>query len=246
MTKQIQVVEVLGRSDQGITQPYLCRATDGETYYVKGRGAGYASLVKELVAGRLAKSFGLPVAPFEILEMPQRFYQSLPDADLGDLGFGLVFGSRVQVNVSEMTMSDQAFLDAKIMEDILLFDWWVRNGDRTLTEFGGNPNLLWSAEKRNVTVIDFNLAFDATVTRKSIVEDHIFGSLFNTIAGSGGARTEYCRRFGQCLLEWDDIVNAVPERWLYEDDGHSVKIRFEFAEAKSELDRYAAEAFWKS
>ena len=67
--------------------------------------------------------------------MPQRFYQSLPDAGLGDLGFGLVFGSRVQENVSEMTISDKAFLDAKIMEDILLFDWWVRNGDRTLTEF---------------------------------------------------------------------------------------------------------------
>ena len=36
----IQIVEVLGRSIQGITRPFICRGEDDRTYFVKGQGAG--------------------------------------------------------------------------------------------------------------------------------------------------------------------------------------------------------------
>jgi hypothetical protein len=244
LTKLIQIDEVLGRSEQGITQPFLCSATDGKRYFVKGQGAGYSSLVKELIVGELAKEFGLPVAPFEILEMPKSFFNGLPNVELKDLGFGPVFGSQVCENVSEMTTSDLKSADVKCMEDILFFDWWVRNGDRTLTAFGGNPNLLWSAGDKKVTVIDFNLAFDDKVTRESIVDEHIFRDYFDHVADDEGRRTEYCHRFGLCLKAWDEIVSSVPERWLFADQEQSVPIPFKFTEAKSELDRYPDGAFW--
>ena len=56
----IEIVEVIRRTQQGVTQPYICRSEDGELYFVKGRGAGYASLAKEWVAGCLAKRLGCP------------------------------------------------------------------------------------------------------------------------------------------------------------------------------------------
>ncbi|WP_409527298.1 HipA family kinase [Rhizobium sp. BK591] len=49
----IEIEEVLRRSDQGVTRPYICRGADGKLYYVKGKDAGYESLVKEWIAGTL-------------------------------------------------------------------------------------------------------------------------------------------------------------------------------------------------
>lgn len=41
----VVIEEVLGRSTQGVTEPFICRGDDGETYYVKGYGAGRRSLI---------------------------------------------------------------------------------------------------------------------------------------------------------------------------------------------------------
>ena len=65
----IQIVEILGRSIQGITRPFYCRCEDGQAYFVKGHGAGKQSLIAEYVGGCLARAFGLPVAAFEIVEI---------------------------------------------------------------------------------------------------------------------------------------------------------------------------------
>ena len=67
----IQIVEILDRSIQGITKPFYCRCEDGQAYFVKGHGAGKQSLIAEYMGSRLARSFGLPVADFEIVEVPQ-------------------------------------------------------------------------------------------------------------------------------------------------------------------------------
>ena len=41
----VGITEVIGRSSQGITRPFLCRADDGRLYYVKGNGAGRRALI---------------------------------------------------------------------------------------------------------------------------------------------------------------------------------------------------------
>lgn len=67
----IEIVEVLRRSEQGVTEPFVCRGDDGALYFVKGMGgAGHRSLVCECICGRLAQALGLPVAPFEIVDVP--------------------------------------------------------------------------------------------------------------------------------------------------------------------------------
>ena len=63
----VEIVEVIRRSEHGITLPFLCRGDDGKFYFVKGAGAGRDSQVKEWVSGNLAQLLGVPVAPFKIV-----------------------------------------------------------------------------------------------------------------------------------------------------------------------------------
>ena len=139
----IQIIEILNRSIQGITKPFYCRCEDGQAYFVKGHGAGKQSLIAEYVCGRLARAFGLPVADFEIVEVPQELIRWSGRDDAQDLGAGLAFGSRALPHVQEFSMAHMPHVAALTRKDVALFDWWVQNADRTLTEKGGNPNLLW-------------------------------------------------------------------------------------------------------
>ena len=67
----LEVVEIIGRSEQGFTKPYICRCDDGEVYFVKGRSATRRGLINEWLCANLADAFGLPIAPFALAEVPQ-------------------------------------------------------------------------------------------------------------------------------------------------------------------------------
>ena len=139
----LTIEQIRNRAEQGVTRPFLCRADDEHWYYVKGHGAGLRSLLCEWIAGRLAQAFGLPIAHFERVEVPQALIQTALRPDLWELGSGSAFGSRRHDFAQELTVSHLDLIDHAVQQDILVFDWWVHNQDRTLTEKGGNPNLLW-------------------------------------------------------------------------------------------------------
>ena len=65
--------------------------------------------VRHLIPGELAKGFGLPIAPFEVLHVPRRLYEINRDA-LADLGHGPVFGSCKQEPVFEISMIERALV----------------------------------------------------------------------------------------------------------------------------------------
>ncbi len=102
----VTIVEVIRRSEQGVTEPFVCRGDDENIYFVKGQSAGRESLIKELIVGELAQEFGLPIAPFEILEVPEELVELDSDLNLGDLGFGYCFGSREIPNVDELKIGN--------------------------------------------------------------------------------------------------------------------------------------------
>jgi hypothetical protein len=141
----VEIVEVVRRSDQGVTRPFISRGDDDEVYFVKGVGAGRRSLICEWIAGTLALELGLPVAPFEIVEVPEELIESGAGLDLSELGSGPAFGSQRR-EVMELTASAIPEVPEPMQQDVLAFDWWIRNGDRYLTERGGNPNLFWAPE----------------------------------------------------------------------------------------------------
>lgn len=153
----VQVEEIIGRSTQGVTKPFVCRGEDGEVYFVKGVGAGRRSQICEWLASQLARAFGLPVAPFTLVSISPALIGSGAREDLGELGAGIAFGSQ-RKSVTELTVARVAQVPSDLARDVLVFDWWVRNADRTLTEFGGNPNLFWDVIKSELVVMDHNQA----------------------------------------------------------------------------------------
>lgn len=41
----LQIVEIIGRSTQGVTKPFICRGEDDEIYFVKGKVAEQENVV---------------------------------------------------------------------------------------------------------------------------------------------------------------------------------------------------------
>ena len=239
----IEVVEVQRRSRQGATRPFLCKADDGNLYFVKGRGAGYRSLICEWIVGCLGRRLGLPIPPFEILEVPSQLLELPNDLGLAELGAGPVFGSRM-MQVNELTTVQLEKIPDAIQLDILAFDWWVHNADRTLTENGGNPNLFIEPSTANLVVLDHNLAFDPEFKKNEVLQYHAFRNQKDRLLGDLVNRQLYTEKFGDILSCWSDICEMVPEQWKHFDGIDSIETNFSFETAIECLRRHEQDSFW--
>lgn len=239
----VQIVEVLRRSEQGLTKPFICRAEDGEIYFVKGKDAGRDSQICEWVAGRLAQLIGLPIAPYSVVYVPEELLELGVGLDLGGLGTGPAFGSR-RCSANELTFSGVEGVSDDLQQDVFVFDWWVKNGDRILTEHGGNPNLLWDPENKKLVVIDHNQAFDFTVEYHDFVDFHIFSRQINKLSGAFSRRDEYNGKLGVALQAWDEIISEVPECWWFADAEMTVSVDFDVKKIHTLLKLYEEDEFW--
>lgn len=239
----VEIVEIIGRSEQGITKPFICRGDDDQIYFVKGRGAGNRSLICEWVAGQLGRRLGLPIAPFEIVDVPQALLSYAMRDDLTALGAGKAFGSR-KISVVELSASRVDAVPAEIQQDVLAFDWWIRNDDRTLGEAGGNPNLFWDVGNEGLVVIDHNQAFDPTFSLLDFVDLHAFRGQWDKLAGDWVMQQEYVQRFMAALSDWGDICNTVPPEWWFVDVEQTVKTDFDVQATYQLLMRCQTDAFW--
>ena len=237
----IQIVEILGRSTQGITKPFICRGEDDNTYFVKGAGAGRQSLIYEWVAGNLALELGLPIAPFNILEVPDLLVEGNPL--YSDLGPGPVFGSLKQT-IMELNYAGIARVPDGLQRDVLAFDWWVRNNDRTLSESGGNPNLFWEPEDERLVVIDHNQAFDADFSIDDFVEYHVFSDKVHDLFDDALYRQQYAANYQAALTKWQDICDTIPEEWRYLDAEASIPANISLDAIFITLNRCITETFW--
>lgn len=241
----LTVVEILGRSTEGRTRPYICRCDDGDVYFVKGRSATRQGLVSELICGKLATALGLPVAKNGIATVPLELMESDLSGWLSDLGPGEVFVSR-RVNAVEMTDVHRHQVPKSLRRDVLAFDWWVHNGDRTLTATGGNPNLLWNpeGEQGSLVVIDHNLAFDPSFSATNFVQLHVFSDDIPSMFSDFLARAAYTQRFVDALSAWDEICDTIPAAWGFIDDEQTIPFMFPKDSFRSVLDEVLTEDFW--
>lgn len=240
----VQIVEIIGRATQGITKPFICRGEDEHIYFVKGQGAGKRSLICEWLAGNLALRLGLPLAPFEIVDVPDSLIQLGMRDDLRELGAGLAFGSR-KLAVVELSISHLEYVPEAMQRDVLAFDWWVRNDDRTLGEAGGNPNLFWDVEREQLVVIDHNQAFDAGFSVENFAALHAFHGQIDALCGDWVVQQQYCDRFAQALSDWDVICNTVPPEWWFVDPEQTLPTDFDRDAMRQLLLRCQADTFWK-
>lgn len=239
----IQIIEILGRAEQGVTLPFLCRGDDGNVYFVKGRGAGKRSLIAEYICGRLALEFGLPVPNIEIVDIPIELMEWQSAKYKYDLGTGLAFGSRKLEHVQEFTFSQLPQVDARLRRDILVFDWWVHNADRTLTALGGNPNLLWDHDKKSLAVIDHNQAFDIEFNCSIFCHTHVFHADIANVFDDLVEQINYQDRLSATFAAFESICDNIPIEWWQIDDG--VPTDFSIDKASALLKRYLDNQFWR-
>lgn len=149
----------------------------------------------------MARAFGLPLPGFEIVEVAPELIQWGGIEGASDLGAGLAFGSLALPHVQEFSWAMLSKVDARLRRDILVFDWWINNADRTLTERGGNPNLLWDQDADGLAVIDHNQAFDADFDPLRFSHTHVFHQDFPSVFDDMVERMAYQARLAGTIAE---------------------------------------------
>ena len=124
----VKIVEIVARSAQGITRPFLCRGDDGWLYFVKGKGAGNRALISEWMAGHLGKRLGLPIPDFKQATIPPELIRLSARDDIAELGSGTGFASQMIENTDELTYLFIEQIDVALRAKILLLDWWPQWG----------------------------------------------------------------------------------------------------------------------
>lgn len=239
----LQIVEILERSEQGVTRPFLCRCSDDQLYYVKGQGAGRRSLLCEWFAGHLAQALDLPLPPFAIVQASRELIELHPEGH--DLGAVPGFGSRVVAHTQELTISHLHDVPMPLQSDVLVFDWWTHNPDRTLTTQSGNPNLLWDTDNGQLVVIDHNVAFDTAFDARAFSETHVFADEIPKTFQDLVERLSYAKRLRSALAVWPMACQNVPDEWWFADEERTVPASFDPDAALALLNRCTHEDFWR-
>lgn len=236
------IEEIQGRAKQGVTEPFICQGDDGAVYFVKGIGAGRRSQICEWVSAQLATAFGLPIADYVLAEVPEELIEIQVRADIGQLGAGIVFASRQIPHADELTVTTRELVPPDIAKDVLVFDWWLHNEDRHLTELGGNPNLLWDVRAAELAVIDHNQAFDRGFDAARFLESHVFADYWNPVFSDHVERRRYGERLATVLSGLEDIRATIPDSWWHVDEGVPANVTWD--EIASCLERCCREDFW--
>lgn len=239
----VSIVEILGRAEQGMTKPFKCKDANGQLYYVKGRNADRRSLIAEWVCGHLAQAFGLPLADFAVVDVPNMLLEAATESDWAELGSGQAFGSKALPHVLEITWPQVAKVPQRLRQDVLVFDWWIRNDDRNLTEYGGNPNLLWNTVDDSLVVIDHNLAFSENFNSAEFFATHVFRDDWNSIFDDCVMRAEYATRLQQAFAAFEQACHNCPPEWFWVGEG--VPAKFDRDEIRNILLRFEDLHFWE-
>ncbi|WP_440978706.1 HipA family kinase [Sphingomonas pseudosanguinis] len=211
----LDIVEIVQPIASGMTQPFLCHLDDGQLYAVKGRQALRQGLIAEVVAGFLGRELGLPIPPFVIGRMPTSLVRHHGDPDVAHaIGDGPVFASAWQEPIQPVTPVILAQQNAALSCWLYVFDHWIANGDRTLTEHGGNPNLFVRLEDGALIVIDHNLAFAASYDPARELPLHAGRPAWDRMRRRDSLRDAMMAGMTNAARLLPDIFHALPEEWL--------------------------------
>lgn len=237
----VPILEVIGPAEQGRSIPYLCRGADGSNYYVKAQQTNRAGLWREWICGHLAQAIGLPVAPFNLVQLDPALVRELP-REWQALGSLPAFGSCERAPTSWLELGSTYRVSAQLQLDVLVFDWWVRNTDR----LRGNTNLLWDTANDALVVIDHNAAFDPDFEAGSFLEHHVFADRWAATVEDWVVRANYAERLTGALPTAQQAIATAPKEWLWENSELDVPARFDPVAALGVLNRCTSPDFWRT
>lgn len=157
---------------RGGSQAHLMRASDNNFYVVKfvNSPQGVRVLANELLATRLARSLGLPMAEAHIIEVPAELIQDSPELRMEIAGSvrqcaaGLQLGSRYVADLRRQLILDHLpdtmfhkVVNRHEFARILPFDKWAGNCDGRQAVFTKRPD----ERKYHAIFIDQGYCFNA-------------------------------------------------------------------------------------
>lgn len=241
MPPVIEIVEILGPSQQGFTKPFLCRGEDGELYYVKGRGAQCVSWWSEWICAHAGREFGLNIPAFSLVHIDQMLLAEVQPA-WQSIGAGCWFGSRKHPVAAWFEPSQVTQVPLAVRRDLVVFDWWIHNMDRSL----GNTNLLWDPGSGALVVIDHNQAFDRAFTEAEFLEYHLFREDFEAVRRDLVLQAEYGVRLTKAAEVARLACNNAPSEWRWSNEEQDLPCSFDVEAALRMLERCATDELWRS
>lgn len=219
MSNYLEITEIRNNTSQGQTEPFMCSAADNRNYVVKGKSTCVDGCIKEWMGAKLAIAFGLPVPPFNLVKVPASLLAIHTEAAAG-LGSDPAFASQYVPFSSELKYESIAKINKKLRQNIVMFDAWVRNEDRTLTQYGGNPNLIWS--ENILYVIDHNLIFDKDFCTNRFLATHVFKDEIPEILHDFLMRREYEKKMQTVLNIWPSAWDTLPIQWCEQNEEYGL------------------------
>lgn len=235
----LEIQIITGRSEQGVTAPFLCKANDENNYYVKGLHAGRASQINEWISGKIAQELGLPIAPFALLKVGEDIYEELPP-HWKEIGMGVCFGSLAQPHYSLLEQANISQINNELQIKIAAFDWFIRNEDRTL----GNPNLLYVDSDAPLIIIDHNCAFDHEFDPDNFKSNHIFSSALLPVFNSPEMQDEINLWLRKAVDVYSSILNDLPEEWQWSNQEKDILTKYNFEYTTETVSRLTNGLLW--
>lgn len=231
---EVSIEEIIRKMKQGLTQPYLCNADDHNSYVVKGSNATCAGLVKEWIVAHLGEEFGLPIPPFKIAWLDHALVQY----NSFDIEAGYCFASLYKPNIQEITFNQIEGLNKNLLKDLFVFDYWIKNNDRNLTQYGGNANFFFDQGSKDAFVLDHNLSFANDFDLQAHKTQHVGSCCWEGLDLVD--RQHYEKKFEKAYSVVDNAVKNIPDDWLerYPEERIDEEIR-------SVLSEYKNEEFWE-
>lgn len=239
MSQELEIIEVLGRSEQGKQEPFKCIASDGNLYYTKGRQTDRASLCNEWICANLAQALNLPLPPFSLLNASQELLEELPP-DWKTLGEGVAFGSRQHTGCVWLDIAQVQHVPQQLQAEIFAFDWWIQNIDR----MDANTNLLWDTSQKELVIIDHNLAFDSSINPMIFIENHIFRKNWHNtdLVTRDMLQDRFCTAMGAVL---DNACDNIPPSWHWSNPECDVPAKVDLNAIRTTLARCQSPDFWR-
>ncbi|WP_342609692.1 HipA family kinase [Vibrio tritonius] len=234
----IYIEQIIRRMKQGQTGPYLCKADDGDQYIVKGPNTTYAGLIHEWVCAHLGKLLGLPIPDFKIAYIDN----SILEFSSYELSEGDWFASKYEENIQDVPFQLLSELDRIQLKLLFLFDYWIKNGDRNLTQFGGNPNLFIRSDLKSFIVLDHNLSFDTDFesTFHDLKLSHVGSQAWYSEQLSLLDQIEYKNLLSDTLKKLESSLDSVPQEWIDNCGNDSI-----IDDIRLTLERFDKPDFWE-
>lgn len=213
----VTIVSISGRAEKGVSRPFFCEADDGHSYFVKSGNVSGDQLITEYLISRLAEECGLPVAPVQLLAVPEELTRYILVKNPDEFRPGIAFGSQRVPFADELRTSHLRQIDEETKMRCLCFDWWVRNPDRNLGILGGDPNILWDPVLQGVAIVDHDRCLDPDFDETEFKQEHAFRDVRPFLEKA--FYKKWRTKFESTIYHLGKIWEEIPAEWLEDDAG---------------------------